>query len=347
MIARTALLAGPRPEPEPASNRRRVGDDRPAVKLAAVSDQAGPTEPDARAAAAIAALAGELDRAGGTLGALLEGAPAAWPAIRLPREAFLEHVAAAVLRRNPPDRLEYVASLRLADLYLACACLAGDSEALRVLEGLLSSVPTIVRFIGTDRGFVEDVRALVAEELLVAGTRPLPKLARYGGEGALRGWFTVVVQRAALSLRKSGGGAVPLASLDDLSGLLESRLEPELELLKARFVPQLQAALHEAVARLSRRERIVLRLSMVEGVNMRQIAGSYRVHQSTISRWIGRALDLVHEGVRQALRERCGLGASEVDSLIHAVRSRVDVSLAALLTTSVGADPREVGDEVP
>jgi RNA polymerase sigma-70 factor, ECF subfamily len=347
MRAQTARLAGPLPEPDPADPRPPGGRDRAAVRLVTVTDLAGPAGTDGGEAAAIAAFARELAHTGGDLAALLEAAAAAWPAIRLPREAFLRHVATAVIRRNPPDRLVHLASLRLADLYLACGCLAGDGEALRALEGMLSSVPTIVRFIGTDRGFVEDVRALVAEELLVAGKRPLPKLARYSGEGALRGWFTVVVQRAALALRKSGGGPVPLASLDDLSGLLESRLEPELELLKARFVPQLHAALNEAVGRLSRRERILLRLSMVEGVNMRQIARSYRVNQSTISRWLGRALDLVHEGVRQALRERCGLGASEVDSLIDAVRSRVDVSLAALLTTSIGADLREVADEVP
>jgi RNA polymerase sigma-70 factor, ECF subfamily len=328
-----------RPPPPPGSRHR------PAAKLAPVVEPT-PASSDDPAAREVAVIADELARARGELARRIEAAAQAWPAIQQPPAVFLRHLAAGVVRRNPADRQAYLAGLRLDDLYLACGCLAGDAGALRALEPLLASIATIVRFIGTEPAFVDDVRAVVAEDLLIAGPRPQPKLALYSGEGSLRSWFTVVVQRVALNLRRAGAGTVPLASLDDLSGLLQGRLEPELELLKARFVPELQAAMREAIAQLSRRERIILRLSMVQGVSMRQIAASYQVNQSTVSRWIGRALDVIHEGVRRSLRERCRLGASEVDSLIDAVRSRVDVSLAGLLATD-GSRPTEDNDGLP
>jgi RNA polymerase sigma-70 factor (ECF subfamily) len=307
-----------------------------------------PAASDDGADAEVGAFAAELAQADGELARRIEAAAQAWPRIQQPRATFLRHLARAVLRRNPADRQAYLAGLRLDDLYMASGCLAGDPEAVRALEPLLASIPTIVRFISTEPAFADDVRAVVSEDLLIAGARPQPKLALYSGEGSLRSWFTVVVQRVALNLRKAGAGTVPLASLDDLTGLLEHRLEPELELLKARFVPQLQAAMREAVAQLSRRERIILRLSMVQGFSTRRIAASYQVNQSTVARWIGRALDVIHEGVRQSLRQRCGLAASEVDSIIDAVRSRVDVSLGGLLATDAGtARAAEDDDGLP
>ncbi len=100
--------------------------------------------------------------------ARLEAVRTTWPGIRVAQATFLEHVAVGVVRRDPPDRWTYLAGLNLGDLYLACGCLASDPEALRALDALLSSVPAIVRVVSTDGAFADDVRGLVAAELLVA-----------------------------------------------------------------------------------------------------------------------------------------------------------------------------------
>jgi hypothetical protein len=63
---------------------------------------------------------------------------------------------------------------------------------------------------------------------------------------------------------------------------------------------------------------------------MQQIADWYQVNQSTVSRWIARALEDLHHEIRRILRQSCQLPVSEVESLIRAVRSRVEVSLPGL-----------------
>jgi RNA polymerase sigma-70 factor, ECF subfamily len=295
-----------------------------------------------------AALAQAWDRgADDEVGQRLEAARVAWQGVDLPRAAFIEHVAAAVAQRNPPDPWAHVARLHLPDLYLACACLRGDPTALEALQPLLAAVPMMVRSLSPDPGFAGDVRARVSELLLVQGPGRTAKLARYGGEGTLRSWFLVVVQRQALALKKAESARAPAADAPAWSDLLAGRFEPELELLRARFLPQLEAAMREAVARLPRRERIVLRLSIVKGVTMQQIAASYRVNQSTVSRWIARALDGLHEQVRRSFRERCDLGNTEAESLIAAVRSRVEISLGGLLAVTGDAAEKETSDDMP
>jgi RNA polymerase sigma-70 factor, ECF subfamily len=278
------------------------------------------------------------------LGAQLEAARNTWSGVGLSREAFLAHLAARVAERDPPDPLAYVASLHLSDLYLACGCLQGDPVALRGIEPLFASVPAMVRALAAGDAFADEVRARVSERLLVAGPGRTPKLARYGGEGSLRSWFTVVVNREALLLKKAEGRMQPAGSGQDVAGLLAGRFEPELELLRARFAPEIEAAMRDAVGRLPARERLLLRLSMVEGVTMGQIAGSYRVNQSTVSRWIARALDTLHQAVRHSLRQRCGLGSTELESLMAALRSRVEVSVGNLLVATLSAEPGMKGE---
>jgi RNA polymerase sigma-70 factor (ECF subfamily) len=193
----------------------------------------------------------------------LEAARAAWPEVQLSPQTFLEHLASSLRARGrADDPAAWAARLHLSDLYLACGCLAGDEAALRGFEPILQAVPGILRSLSTDPGFVGDVRATVAEELFVHRPGKSPKIARYSGEGSLRSWFTVIVQRTALGLKR-GAGNVPLASTDDFSDLLIGGFDPELELLREKFLPQLQSAMREAAGRLTRRDRIILRLSMV------------------------------------------------------------------------------------
>ena len=59
------------------------------------------------------------------------------PSIEADDAAFASHLVSHA-RDLPGDQL---GALRVGDLYLAWACVHGDSAALRVLEGLLAHVP--------------------------------------------------------------------------------------------------------------------------------------------------------------------------------------------------------------
>jgi RNA polymerase sigma-70 factor, ECF subfamily len=269
----------------------------------------------------------------GILRDALEAAEQGWPTLQIPRDLFVNHLATCILSRAPLEPLAHAVRLHLTDLYLACACLQGYPAALKELESLLQTVPAIVRSLSPDRGFADDVRSTIAEELLTSAHGKTPKLARYHGQGSLRGWFTVVVQRTALAMKHAGAAMQPVASMEDFSDLLAVRFEPEIELLRGRFLPQLKAAMREAAKQLSTRQRTVLRLSLVERISMQKIAACYGVNQSTVSRWISDASEELSGNVRASLHRNCDLQDSELDSLIAAVRSRVEVSLSGLLAT--------------
>jgi RNA polymerase sigma-70 factor (ECF subfamily) len=77
-----------------------------------------------------------------------------------------------------------------------------------------------------------------------------------------------------------------------------------------------------------------LRLNVVEGLNIDEIGALFKVHRSTVARWIAAARQQVLAGARQRLRVELGLSAGEFDSLAGVVRSQLDLSVAKILVKS-------------
>ena len=97
----------------------------------------------------------------------------------------------------------------------------------------------------------------------------------------------VAAVRAALDLMRAGGarngGDV---EPDDLAS---DESSPELDYVKERYAPQFKAAFQDALRALDSEQRNVLRLHVVEGLNIDEIGALFRVHRSTVARWIAGA----------------------------------------------------------
>ncbi|MBZ0236411.1 MAG: helix-turn-helix domain-containing protein, partial [Deltaproteobacteria bacterium] len=106
--------------------------------------------------------------------------------------------------------------------------------------------------------------------------------------------------------------------------------DPELALLKARYAGELEAALRRAGEALTERERALLRLAFVDGLNVDQVGDVYGVHRATAARWIARARTRVFELTRDDLRARLALTPTEFESVVRLVRSQVELSLTRL-----------------
>jgi RNA polymerase sigma-70 factor (ECF subfamily) len=94
------------------------------------------------------------------------------------------------------------------------------------------------------------------------------------------------------------------------------------------------AALRDAFARLPREQRNVLRLHHAGGLPGDRIAALLGKSRATVVRWLTAARESMLREVHAILQERLAADAAEVDSLIALVRSRLDVSLSALLRDS-------------
>src|SRR5438552_1509727 len=82
-----------------------------------------------------------------------------------------------------------------------------------------------------------------------------------------------------------------------------------------------------------KRHRTLLRLNLVDGLNIDKIGALYGVHRATVASWIAGARDEILTATRKALQERLKLSRAEFESLMGLVVSNLEVSLSRLLLT--------------
>jgi RNA polymerase sigma-70 factor (ECF subfamily) len=85
-----------------------------------------------------------------------------------------------------------------------------------------------------------------------------------------------------------------------------------------------------ALAGLSSRNKLLLRLSLVQGLPTTALAKIYKVNQSTAWRWIRQATEQLREEVQRWLAEHSELDPAELASIVALVQSRIQLSLTAL-----------------
>src|SRR5262249_4148461 len=127
------------------------------------------------------------------------------------------------------------------------------------------------------------------------------------------------------------------ATLDEearlVSTLAAAEQNPELEYIKAEHRGEFTSAFREALASLSPRDRNLLRLHFVEGMPPEHIGALYRVHRTTVMRWLQAAQVAVLAETKRMLMERLHLSPSECDSLLQILRSRLQVTLSSFLSS--------------
>lgn len=256
---------------------------------------------------------------------------AAWPGVEVAYETFAEHIARHTTGSSDPDVA--AADLYGSDLYLACACAAGDTNGLRVFEDqILPQAASALRRLDPSPAFADEVRQLLRQKLFVTDGATLPKIADYAGRGPLTTWVRVSAVRTALNLRGSGRREQPMTS-SQVAALAPPVDDPALKYLKAQFADEFEAALARACAALTDRDRTILRLRFVDDLNIDQIGGLYGVHRATVARWIARIRDELFAATRNDLVGRLKLSDSDFESLLRLARSQLDLSLSAVLHT--------------
>jgi RNA polymerase sigma-70 factor (ECF subfamily) len=173
--------------------------------------------------------------------------------------------------------------------------------------------------------FVSEVQQLLRERLLVGDDA---KIREYRGAGALSAWLRTAAVRTALNLRRRNRQEV---QRDTSLEPFETLLDPEIAMLRQRHMPEIDAALHRAIAALDPRERMLLHFYYVDGLTLAKIAALERIGTTTVFRRLNAATQAVLAAVKAELSDKLQLSIQSLDSLLRHVRDDIDLSLSQVL----------------
>lgn len=299
--------------------------DEGAAFLAALRVGGTTVAPDATAWGTLAPL----------VSAAIERAREAAPRDDFDRIAFARHLgrAASAVVASPVEADTVCAFLRdvhAPELHLTERCASGDPDALAQFEALhFGEVRRALRRIRTEIApddFVQTIR----ERLFVAEPGRRPRIGDYTGRGDLRTWLRVAVTRTLLNLaaRKPEATTSDEALLDALPSVGPS---PEIELMKRRYAKELREAFANSTARLSVRERALVRHALLDRLSIDAIGAIYGVHRATAARWVNAACDALREHVVSDVTRRLRIDRRELEAIVGMVASRLDVSVRRCL----------------
>jgi RNA polymerase sigma-70 factor (ECF subfamily) len=247
---------------------------------------------------------------------------AAWRAARAAHPGLPEDAAAFsafVEQRATEAELE---RRHVADLYLAWACDRGDAAALAVFER--DVMPVVARQLASFADHHEVLQILRERMLVEHG------IAAYDGRAPLATWLRVCATRIGLREQQRARRDEPL---DDrhLDQLAPGVPGPELAYLRRLYGASFQEAFAAAVADLAPRDRNLLRLSVIDGLGIDQIAKVFHVHRATAARQLARARGDLVTATHTRMRVALSVSPSELESIMRMIHTLTDFTLRHVL----------------
>jgi len=247
-------------------------------------------------------------------------AEAQWERWGLPRPCFVE-----ALRRSaekhfrgaaPEDARieEYLASLHLQDLALACACMEGSEAAWEFFVAnfrplLRASAGAILRSAGGPGGRADELADSIYAELYgisATGTQKRKSLFEYfHGRSKLSTWLRSVLAQRHVDLLRTGQRTVSLESGEHegrrpaVAAVDSAPADPGRE----KYLDMFQRALLAALAELGARQRLLLAQYYVDRLTLAEIGRVLREHESTVSRQLEQVRSELRERVTRSLRQ--------------------------------------------
>jgi RNA polymerase sigma-70 factor, ECF subfamily len=202
------------------------------------------------------------------------------------------------------DARSFFLNLRVDELALARACVAGDNSAWEIFltkyrEKLYLSALRIAREDSAARELADGLYADLYGTTTRDGQR-VSKLASYTGRGSLEGWLrTVLAQEYVNRYRRTKR----LVSLEEESeeGVQFRAPDPE---PATSADNRLARATDEVLAGLPAEDRMVLSAYYLDGRTLAEIARMLGVHESTISRKLDKLAKLLRKQIIARLSQR-------------------------------------------
>jgi RNA polymerase sigma-70 factor (ECF subfamily) len=248
-----------------------------------------------------------------------------WPEFQLSWERFLNRLTGLGGDLS-------AAGARAEDLFLAFACAEGNGPALATFDELhLSKVALYASRFSLPPHALDELKQTVRVKLLSGTT---PGIAQYAGHGPLSAFVRVTTVRAALDLISAKPDDAPTARSELTLSYISSMSNPEADVLKGFYRSGLQALLEEILAGLPARDKVLLRLHLIDRLNVDAIGAILRQHRATIARQLIRVRAEIFKQFQKRSKLRWGTSPSEVRSIVRMLEGEIEVSAARILASA-------------
>jgi len=225
-------------------------------------------------------------------------------------DALEASVARAFAGRSPSPREvdQYLASLHLVDLSLACACGEGNEAAWELL--VREYRPALYRSADAldATGGARELADSIYGELYAR------ELFRYfHGRSSLATWLRSILAQRHVDRARAAKRLDPLPDDPERLAAATSPHEPDL----ARHQMLLQQTLREAIAKLAPRDRLRLSCYYAQQLTLAETGRLLREHEATVSRQLARTRKVIRRDVEQRLRD-AGISEPEIDRCFEA-----------------------------
>jgi RNA polymerase sigma-70 factor (ECF subfamily) len=251
-----------------------------------------------------------------------------WPGIDVPDERYLAYLGERIDPRG--DRPAALRKMHTSDLYLTCACVAGDESAVVAFDtAYLGRIDASLSRMKLPPSALEEAKQVLRHTLFVGREGKPPKIGEYRGLGELKTWVRAAAVRASFRVMRQPKGQAEVDATV-LRGIPASG-DIELDYMRRTHGPDVGVALKEAFLGLSAEERNLLRHHFAHGLTVDDLAALYKIHRSTAARRLVAAKVLLAERTREVLALRMGVRPSEVSSLVRLIESQLEVTLGSIL----------------
>ncbi len=235
-----------------------------------------------------------------------------WP---LDEQALAQHLGRALAAGE--------SNLAWDDLCLAFAAAQRVPAAWTMLQRRVGGAlrTALGRILPTARA--EDLEQTIFTELAGANS----PLLSYLGRGPLAGWLVVTATRRAWKLAASLETTAPADDEALLERVADGQRDPAIELFKTQYGEVFRSCIKSAFGRLSAKDRNLLRLHHLDGVQTAELARLHGVHRATVVRWLADARQSFVSNFRDEFSTKLGTPRLEIDSLARIFRSGLDISL--------------------
>ncbi len=253
--------------------------------------------------------------------------------------AIVREIAAGLAAQRDPEAA--LARLRVEDLVLARWCATGDARALAAFESVYrGDLEAVIARFRRLAATADELHQIVRIKLFVGAAGRAPRIADYSGFGFLQNWLRVTALRALVDVAR-GEKARKLEELladEEWFDISAPGADAGGRYTRAELGRAVKRAFASAVAALAPRQRNFLRHAQVDHLTLDQIAALYGVHRATVARTLAEARAQLGVETRRALAAALGMPDDELDSVVRAADSRIDLSLSRVLAAPALAD---------